>query len=363
MIVSRRAFALAVAIHASILAGAASAQTVAVTRAPADGTVELHLNGTRIGTQAPSPTGEATFAVNLKETSGREEMDARLYLDSCQVLRRVQIVERGLEPPALDPGCRRKELIALFVLRTITSLVVDASEANPDAWLRQGAAPSSWLKTTPEEDRPIDGRSWRQAPTGMLLYGGGGLAMNSDTQGRFCGNAENCSGSSYRPAIQGGGTFWLFPHLAVDGSYLKYQSLRAESAEATYGFASELSSHIITAAGKIGGQAGPLRIYGFGGMNYQYSQITTVQKTADTTITANGETTLYPGGTQTLQYWTKGWGWLFGGGVEGWVTPRLGIYGEFTRLKLNGSDTRGGEGRTDDQATVFMCGVRFALMR
>lgn len=101
----RRTLALAVALHASLLIGAASAQTVVVTRAPADATVELFLNGTRIASSPASATGEATLSLTPEARGGREEMDARIYLDTCALVRRVQIVERGLEAPLPQSGC------------------------------------------------------------------------------------------------------------------------------------------------------------------------------------------------------------------------------------------------------------------
>jgi hypothetical protein len=45
------------------------------------------------------------------------------------------------------------------------------------------------------------------------------------------------------------------------------------------------------------------------------------------------------------------------------VAPKFGIYGEVTRLKLNGSDTRGGEGTLNDQLTTITMGIRIALTR
>lgn len=359
----RRTLALAASFNASLLVGAASAQTVIVTKAPADSTVELFLNGSKVGSAPASATGEATLSLNVKEREGRPEMDARAYLDLCPGVRRVQIVERGLEAPSVQPGCVRRDLIALFLLRPVTSLVVDATESRPDVWLRQGPAPSSWLKSTPEEDGPSGGRSWRAAPTGLAIFGGGGVTTNSSMNATFCGTAFECETNGFRPAITAGASFWISPNIAVEGSYLKPLNLSVDGSDEAYRFTSELNSDILIVAGKVGVQAGPARVYGIGGMNYQFSDVATLETIGDISYTLDGETVTLPGGTQSLTFQTKGWGWMFGGGVEFWVKPRLAIYGEFTRLKLNGTDTRGGEGKLDDHLTSIVGGIRFALTR
>jgi hypothetical protein len=359
----RRALALAAALNASLLVGTVSAQTVIVTKAPAESTVELFLNGSKAGSMPASATGEATFSLDLKARDGRTEMDARIYLDTCPGVRRVQIVERGLEAPAIQSGCGRRDLIPLFLMRQVTSLVVDATEGSSDAWLRQGPAPKSWLTSTPEENGPAGARSWPPAPSGLTAFGGGAFTTNSNTLASACGNAAECSSNGFRPAFTAGAAYWISPNLAVEGSYLKPGALTVTGADSTYTFRSELITDIVTIAGKVGGQVGPARIYGFGGMNYQFSDFSTLETTGDIAITVDGETQIIAGGTQELFYQTKGWGWMFGGGVEIWVAPKFGIYGEVSRLKLNGSDTRGGEGMLDDQLTTIVMGIRFALTR
>ena len=359
----RRALALAAALNASLLVGAASAQTVIVIKAPADATVELFLNGSKVGSSPASPTGEATLSLNAEARGGRQEMDARIYLDTCPGVRRVQIVERGLEPPVPQSACTRAQLIALFLMRPVTSLVVDSTEGRPDAWLRQGPAPKSWLKATPAEDRPVGGRSWRPVPTGLSIFGGGGFVSNSDVHAAVCGDTANCTPNGFRPGFTAGAAYWIGPNIAVEGSYLKPLKISIDGSDQTYAFKSELSADVITVAGKVGGQAGPLRVYGLGGMNYQRSDLTTQERSGDISYTVDGVTTTLPGGTQSLTFETRGWGWMFGGGVEIWVKPRFAIYGEVLRLKLNGTDTRGGEGTLDDQMTTIMLGIRFAMKR
>ena len=45
----------------------------------------------------------------------------------------------------------------------------------------------------------------------------------------------------------------------------------------------------------------------------------------------------FKGGTQTFETETRGWGWLFGGGLEAWIKPSFAIYGEAGSAALKGS--------------------------
>jgi len=241
--------------------------------------------------------------------------------------------------------------------------VVDSTEGSPDAWLRQGPAPKSWLKGGVDPDSPVGGRSWRPVPSGLAIFGGGGFVSNSDINTISCGSTANCTPNGFRPGFTAGAAFWIGPHIAVEGSYLKPLKISVDGTDQTYAFNTQFSADIITVVGKIGTQAGPTRLYGFGGMNYQRSDLTTKQNTGDFSYTVDEVTTLVPGGTQSLTFETRGWGWMFGGGVEIWVKPRFAIYGEVQRLKLNGTDTRGGEGILNDQMTSILIGARFAMKR
>ena len=62
-----------------------------------------------------------------------------------------------------------------------------------------------------------------------------------------------------------------------------------------------------------------------------------------------------------VQLHTAGWGWLWAGGVEHWLTKQVGVYGETGRLQIKGSDTRGGEGTISDTATYIFIGARVRI--
>ncbi len=72
----------------------ASAQTVIVTKAPAGSTVEFVLNATTVGIRA-RPMRAATITLAAKPAIDTPDMDAQIYVDVCDNLRRVLIVDRS----------------------------------------------------------------------------------------------------------------------------------------------------------------------------------------------------------------------------------------------------------------------------
>jgi hypothetical protein len=54
---------------------------------------------------------------------------------------------------------------------------------------------------------------------------------------------------------------------------------------------------------------------------------------------------------------------LFGGGLEGWVTRSVAIYGEAGRAALKGNARDGGEGSIDSGLTFFFFGARVRIGR
>jgi hypothetical protein len=92
-----------------------------------------------------------------------------------------------------------------------------------------------------------------------------------------------------------------------------------------------------------------VRLYGKGGLNYHQATSTTVQ-TIDNV-------------SQTIAFRTKGYGWLFGGGLEGWVTSRVALFGEFDLANLKGDAEGGGEAFIDDRLRLFMGGIRLHIGR
>jgi hypothetical protein len=119
----------------------------------------------------------------------------------------------------------------------------------------------------------------------------------------------------------------------------------------TYKFNSTLDSDVWSILGKLGAQAGVVRIYGQGGMNYHEATHTTFE-----TIDVQS---------QTFQYKTHGWSWIFGGGMEAWLgqKQRLAIFGDAGIMRLKGNAESGGEAQIDDRLKYVSVGVKLRLGR
>src|SRR5262249_40948273 len=119
-------------------------------------------------------------------------------------------------------------------------------------------------------------------------------------------------------------------------------------------FDSDMDGGVMAFVGKGGFPIGRFRMFGTLGADYHRATFTTHQTVDGTTA---------PGGTTTLQWKTKGWAPVYGGGTEVWITSAIGIYGEFTRLGLYGAEDGPGEAKTDTTITAIMIGGRYRLGR
>jgi hypothetical protein len=68
---------------------------------------------------------------------------------------------------------------------------------------------------------------------------------------------------------------------------------------------------------------------------------------------------------QTFQYKTHGWSWIFGGGMEAWLgqKQRLAIFGDAGIMRLKGNAESGGEAQIDDRLKYVSVGVKLRLGR
>jgi hypothetical protein len=362
-----RSLACAAALNVIVAGGVATAQTVVVMNAPPGSTIELALNAETIGSAKADPGGQATLSVNLADHGGKTETDARVYVDICASLRRVVLVERGLQPAPPGETCARRELIDLLILRKVTSLVVDVKETNPAVWVRQGPVPPAWLRQGSEEVTAA--RNAVELPTGFVLFGGGGFTKFRDAVAVACGSMTDCTGDLTGVAYTGGAEFWLTRYLSAEATYLRPAEITATGEGGYYRFHSILDAHIFTFAGKLGIQAGPVRIYGKGGATYHRAVTSMMQTIDDRTVTVGdatvGDTTeeTITGGTQVFELQTSGWGWMFGGGLEGWVSPTLALYAEGGYDQIRGADRSIGEGLIRDRVIYAVMGIRVHIGR
>lgn len=336
-----RLLAIAAALNVTAGAAAAAAQTVMVRNAPPGMTVEALLNDAVVATGTTSPEGEVKLDLKMPEPG---EMDANVFVDVCATSRRVSVVDRNKRAAPPAAGCDRREVSGIFFVRRVHTLVVDLAATQPSMLLVKGSYTAP--KPTVEGEEPVTER--RQAPTGLALFGGTGLSKFRDQFLIACGNATGCDGHEGGFGYSFGATFWFNRWLGAEGSYLKPRSVTAHGGD-SYSFDSTFDVDMFTVAAKIGIPAGPARIYGLVGGNFH-------QSTLNSTETIDSAT-------QTFAQKTHGWGYLFGGGTEIWVTPKVAIYGEASLSQVKGKAEDGGEGLIDDRLRFLGFGVKVRLSR
>jgi hypothetical protein len=354
MLKSWRLLVLAAALNVTADVGLVLAQTIMVRNAPPGSTVEVALNATAIGTATVGAGGDATLTTDVASRGGKTETDANFYVDVCGGVRRVVIVERGASVPPKAATCERSEIPGLFLLRAITTILVDVGGSTPTLWLRQGAVPDQWLRQGPigEEETA---RTWRPSPTGFVVSGGA-FSKFRDAVFRACGNVEGCSGDDSDFGYAAGVAFWFAPFVAAEATYLRPGKMSAGGTVDVFRFDSSLDAHVISIVGKAGVPIGPVRIYGQAGLSYHEATFETVQGLQGA---AAGSVT----DAQTFTLKTKGWGRVYGGGVEAWVTSKFAIYGDAGWATLKGDAVDDGEGLLDERLNFVVAGVRVRLGR
>ena len=331
-----RLLVAAAALNVTIGTGVAAAQTVLVRHAKPGETIELDLAATKVATATADAAGDATLPLDLRaNNAGNTEIDANIFIDTCDNLHRVVVAERGQPMAAQQPGCERREISGLYWVRRVNTLVVDVGGPNPTMMLIKGE-----YGLEPE-------RTWG-APAGLVVFGGGGLTELRDAALMFCGTASSC-GKTTGFAYTAGATLWLKRYVGVEGSYMKPRKTTASGSGDTYSFNSELDVDVITVAGTLGVPIGPVRLSGKGGTNYHFGTSTTKE-------TINNLS-------QTFEVKTRGWGWLFGASAEVWVVPTVAIYADAGLAGLKGGAVGGGEARLNDRLRFIMFGARVRIGR
>jgi opacity protein-like surface antigen len=316
-------------------AAAAGAQTVIVRGAAPGDTIEVMVNGGAAvtGTVGADGTGTVTIGLPVNDAN-RPEMDARLAIDSCATTRRVHIVERNRLPPAAADGCTRSDVAGVYWVRRQSTVVIDLSGPIPDVLLRQGEYnPNAPVKRT--------------VPTGLVAFGGGGLAKLSEATAIACGNVAECGDDGYVGTYNLGATLWLTRWLGIEGSYLRPSRMIVEGAGPGHSFTSEFDADIVNAVVKLGVPLGPVRIFGQGGGTYHDGNTEMTQTIGEAS--------------QVVETRTDGWSYTYGGGLEAWINDRFALYGEAGQTKIKGKERLVGEIEIDDKLTHYMFGVRLRI--
>ena len=342
----RRLVTAAVALHLILTARAAHAQTVLVRNAPPDTNVEVVLNSAPVGTGKVGPAGIALVDVNMQKHVTKTETDAQVFVDLCDTVKRVVIVERAFTPPSPDVGCTRRDMGGWFLVKSITTLAFDFGGPNVTLLLRQGK-----VSLAPP-------RSWDGGRPGLMLFGAAGLTSLSNFAGLACGTATDCSNDNALFGYGGGAEFWLTPNIAATGSYFRPAEQKTSGSGTGYKFDSTLKTEIATAGGKVGFPAGRTRIYGHAGGLFTRGIMETDQTVDPLTVTVDGVEITVPGGNVKYNFETRGWGWFLGGGLEVWMTSSFAIYGEYDRSVLKGKATKKEDGTLDERMNSILAGVK-----
>jgi hypothetical protein len=351
-----RPLALTAAFVAILAVRAAHAQTVIVRSAPAGSTIEVTMNGGDPVSAKADENGDATLAV-----PARSDADVQVHVDECGTLVRVLLVARGVQPTAAAPGCSRTDLPSVFLMRGITTFVVDVAGPNTTVHISQGPPPDEWVR---RGAAPVRTKiPWGAPGKGLELSAGIGLSSFGNATDAQCGTVTTCETNNTGGALFLAAEYWIKPFVAAEVGYAKPADVTASGSQTGFQFDSHLQTRLFTLGGKVGFPAGPTRPYARGGFNHHQATSTSSETIDDTTVTVDGVTQVVKGGTQSFAQKTDGWNWYLGGGVEVWFAKWIAFYGEVTRLKIKGNPTGGGEGGIDDSATTIAIGARVRLGR
>lgn len=339
----RRLRPLVIAAALNVTAGTAiaAAQTVMIRNGPPSTNVEVLLNGATVGTGVTDANGEVTVPLTAGSVIGEKGIDTNIFVDVCDKVRRIQIVDRTKIVPAPAESCDRREISGIFWVRTVNTIVFDLGGPAPSLLLVRG----TYVYRAPRDENAP--RTWRPLPTGLLVYGGGGYSKLSNIFAQACGNAANCSGTD--TGLGGytfGVTYWITRWIGAEAAYAKPRSMKATGGD-TYSFTSTQDADIFTFAGKGGIPVGPVRFFGEGGLDYH-------QGTWNTSETIDVAT-------QTFQYKTHGWSYMWGGGAEVWIWKKVAIYADLGVIRVKGGANSGGEAQLDDSIRYLFTGAKFSL--
>jgi hypothetical protein len=329
-------------------AAAAGAQTVYLRHAPVGSSVEVVVNGAPAGTGVVDAEGEAKVAFTLPD--GKTEMDSNVYVDACDAgkLRRIVIAARDRQPPPPADTCDRRDIPGIYWVRPVNTIVVDVGPAAPSLLLVRGSYTPP--KPVAEGESTSEESPARPLPSGLMMFAGGAFTTFRDAGFLACGNAP-CNPKTSGLTYSFGVDVWLTRFVGLEGAYIRPHEVKATGGEANYNFSNTLDSDVWTTAGKVGAQVGVVRLYGKAGLNYHQATNRTAQN-IDTDA-------------QVIEYRTKGWSWIFGGGMEAWLgqSQRLAIFADAGVMRIKGDSEGGGEALIDDRLKYITVGVKLRLSR
>jgi hypothetical protein len=338
-------------------ASAATAQTAIVRSAPAGASIEVTMNGSAPVTAKTDGYGDARVTV---PALGRDT-EVQIHVDVCgENTVKVFINEPGQPPAGSGAGCTRKDMWGVYIMRAATTFVVEINGTDSSVFVAQGAPPAAWLQ---RGNMRITKLPWGTPGRGLALTFGGGASSFGAAGTKACGSITTCTSDDAGLALHLGGEFWITKNIAVQGSYLRPANVSATGSGAGFTFETRRTMRLATVGAKAGVPVGYGRIYAIGGAVRHESTSLTTETVDALTVTVNDVTQTIAGGTQEFGEKTRGWNWMLGGGAELWVSKWVGLYAEFTRVKLKGSPVSGGDGGIDEQGTFIVGGFRARLWK
>jgi hypothetical protein len=348
----RRILALTAACQLVIAVTAASAQTVYLRHAGANATLEVVIDGMSVGSAPVQADGNAMVTA----TGDTPRMiDANVWVDSCGTRHRVVVSSRTVAPPPAEGDCQRAQINGLYLIQRSTTMVIDIG-GTPTMLLRQGPAPEAWLR----DPEPTVVRLATPLPplVGLALFGGAGQSSSLDFSTISCGSVSECRTGRRPIPLTGGVTWWLKEWVGVEARYAHFGDQSVNGSGTGFRFSTAREGGLVAFGGRAGVRMGPrFRAFGSGGLTYHRATHSTTETIDDTTVTVDGQTRAVPGGTQLFQMRTRGWAPAYGGGLEFWLSERLGIYGEAQRTELKGTDEADTGLRHDDVLLTLHVGV------
>lgn len=349
------------AVCVALAAPPASAQTVLVRNAPPGATIEILMNAKALPAATADANGDATLAVGLPGT--QEEADVHIFTEACGNVRRLLLVERGLQPPASTQPCDRRDVYGFFLVRRVTTLVVDMERPDVAVFIRQGPVPAAWLARGAEAEAAA-GRRLPPASRGLMVSAGIGIATPSNFSTDTCGDVTNCSVSDLKGSLSVGASYWLKSWIGAQATFVRPGSATANGSGDSFRFSTSRQLRYVLLGGMVGGAIGGVRIYGQGGATYHGASLTTSETADDKTLTlADGTTQVVPGGTQSFELKTQGWGWYAGAGTEIWFKPAIAMYIDGGVAKLKGAAVGTADGAMNDNVVTLTVGARIHLGR
>lgn len=351
---SLRPLVTAVAGSLIVGVGAAAAQTVIVSSVPVGAPVEVTMAGTTVGTATANALGDARIDATLVGPT-EQELILDVHLDSCAATWRVVLNVHGLQPAPPSIECVRKDVAGPFVIRKITTLVVEPGDP-PTIKIKQGPPPEEWLRHDEGTLIPVKARG------GFSIFAGGGASRLTKAVDQLCGDAAPCNTTSTRRALSLGGVYWFTPYLGAEVAYNKPAGVTANGTGTNVQFKSGVTSNFLAVTANGGFRVRRLRLYGQFGMDYHQAVTSTTQTIGDTTATlADGTVETFTGGTQTFAFRTGGWGVMYGAGMEVWFARMSAAYAQFGLASIKGKDLDGGQATIDDHEVFLVVGVRLHL--